>query len=147
MENVPSWVATAVGIASIFQIVASFVLIILGVVLIWLVINFGKQLVAIVTETRQMVEDDIHKQMMPEITGTLKNVRGISDDARATSKNVTTSVNNVAHVVTGVTSRLESPVVRAVGVLTGLAAGARALKGREATTVEVKKKKRGLFGR
>lgn len=149
IENLPGWVVIAVGIASLIQIVASLVMIGLGILLIVLVKGTSTQLIETATEVKKIVQEDVRREIMPQVAGTMKNVRHISDDARVTSHNVTGTINRVSHVIGAIATRFESPVIRAVGLLTGLAAGARAVKasrGRE-VEVEVKRKRRGFFGR
>jgi len=80
--------------------------------------------------------------MMNSVSGTLKNVKEISDDARGTTHNVTGAVNRVSSVVSSVANRLESPVVKGVGALAGVMAGARALRGSKKEVVKETDKKR-----
>jgi uncharacterized protein YoxC len=86
--------------------------------------------------------------LMSNVDATVGNVKLISDDARVTTHNVTGAVNRVSHVVGSVTGKLESPLVKSVGMLTGVAAGLNALRGsKREVVVEVPSKRRGLLGR
>lgn len=99
-------------------------------------------------EMHSIIEQDVHRDIMPNVTAITKNIKTISDDAAETTHNVTGTVNRVSNVVGGVAGRLESPAIRAVGVLSGVLAGARALKGnKQKEVVVVQPKKRGFFGR
>ncbi len=89
---------------------------------------------------------------LPELlnlgTATLGNVKVMSDDVKGTTHQATTVANRVLHLATSVVERLESPIVKSVGILTGLAAGLRALKGGgKNEKVVVVNKKRGFLGR
>jgi hypothetical protein len=97
-------------------------------------------------EMHSIVERDVHRDIMPNVAAITKNLKTISDDAAETTHNVTGTVNRVSHVVGGVASRLESPAIKAVGVLSGVLAGARALRGGKEKEVAVKKKRGGIFG-
>lgn len=85
--------------------------------------------------------------MMNNVDATMGNVKAMSDDARVTTHNVTGAVNRVSHVVGSVTGKLESPLVKSVGVLTGVAAGINTLRGGRREVVVETKKRKGLFGR
>lgn len=152
--NIPGWVTIMVGLASFFQIFSSIALIAIALALVWLVRNMGTQLIQTVEEVKKIVQEDVRRDMMPQITGTLKNVKHISDDARVTTQNVTGSVNRVSHLVGTIATRAESPIIRGVGLVTGLIAGSRALRGggkererEREIEVEVRRKRRGIFGR
>jgi hypothetical protein len=91
--------------------------------------------------------DEINKKvpsMMNNVDATVGNVKGMSDDARTTTGHVTNAVSRVAHLTHMVAGRLESPLVRSVGVISGVVAGARALRGRNKP---VEEKRRGLLGK
>jgi len=96
-------------------------------------------------EVNKIVKEDVHRDMMPDVKAITKNVKTISDDAAATTHNVTGAVNKVTHVVCSVAGKLESPAIKAVGTLTGIMAGARALKGNKHQDYIVVPKKRGGF--
>lgn len=94
------------------------------------------------------VTDEINKKMpsmMSNVDATVGNVKKMSDDARVTTSNVTGAVDKVSHLAGSVAGRLESPLVKSVGVLSGVLAGARALRGHKKTIVV--EKRRGFFGR
>jgi uncharacterized protein YoxC len=115
---------------------------VIAVVLVKLSGQIGKTL----EEMHSIVEQDVHRDIMPNVTAITKNLKTISDDAAETTHSVTGTVNRVSNVVGGVAGRLESPAIRAVGVLSGVLAGARALKGsKREEVVVVETKKRGGF--
>ncbi len=136
MDNIPSWVVIAVGIASIFQIFSAIAMIALGAV--------G---VGILLQIKGIVSDELRKDILPSVAGTMKNVEKISSDAADTTHNVTATVNRVSNLVGSVSNRLESPLIKAVGVASGVLAAGRSMRGhKNATVVVEKKKRRGLFG-
>ena len=139
----PAWPFVVIAIS---QIVFALAVGIIAVVLISLM----KELMQIVKELQGIVRDDVHKDIMPSVAATLKNVKEISDDAKVTAHNVTGTVNRVSHVTSSVVGRLESPLVKSVGVLTGVAAGVRAITGGGHKQVvvqpEAAKRKGGLLG-
>ncbi len=87
--------------------------------------------------------------MMTDVASTVGNVKGMSDDAKTTTGNVTSAVNRVAQVTHAVAVRLESPLVKSVGVMTGVVAGVRSLAGgkKREIVVERESKRRGILGR
>lgn len=98
-------------------------------------------------QVNKIVEEDVHRDMMPDVKAITRNVKTISDDAANTTQNVTGTVNRVTHVVSSVTTKLESPAIRAVGTITGIMAGARALGGSNHNKNSSPARKRGgLFG-
>ena len=108
------------------------------------------QITEVLADVTKMT-DEISKKvpsLMTNVDATLGNVKVISDDARVTSHNVTGTVNRVSHVVGSVAGKLESPLVKSVGALTGVAAGINALRSgkRREVVVEVPRK-RGFLGR
>jgi uncharacterized protein YoxC len=112
------------------------------------VVKLSGQIGQTLDEMHSIIEKDVHRDIMPNVTAITKNIKTISDDAAETTHNVTGTVNRVSNVVSGVTGRLESPAIRAVGVLSGVMAGARALKGgKQKEVVVVQPQKRGFFGR
>jgi uncharacterized protein YoxC len=112
------------------------------------------QVSSLLGDAKQMTEETTRQlpSMLTSVNGTLKNVKSMSDDAETTVHNVTGTVNRVSHVVGSVAGRMESPVIRAVGALTGVMAGMKALRGnqKEVVVEKVETKKRGkrfgLFG-
>lgn len=135
----------AIWIIAIAQILFAFSMLVVAIVLIKL---FG-QLMETVNMVNEMADDT--KKHLPSMLGsvdtTLKNVKTISTDATNTVHSVTGTVNRVSHVVGSVAGRMESPVVKAAGMLTGVAAGVKALRGNEKKVViEEKPKKGGPFG-
>jgi uncharacterized protein YoxC len=95
------------------------------------------------TEVNKIVEEDVHRDMMPDVKAITKNVKQISDDAASTAHNVTGTVNRVSNVVGSVAGKLESPAIRAVGTITGIMAGMRALSGGKKDEIVIEPKKRG----
>lgn len=112
------------------------------------VVKLAGQVGQTLEEMHSIVEKDVHRDIMPNVTAITRNLKTISDDAAETTHNVTGTVNRVSNVVGGVASRLESPAIKAVGVLSGIMAGAKALRGgKDKEVVVVQKKRGGLFGR
>lgn len=109
------------------------------------VVKLCGQISQTLEEMHSIVEQDVHRDIMPNVTAITKNIKTISDDAAATTHNVTTTVNRVSHVVGGVVGKVESPAMRAVGLLSGVLAGARVMRAgkKEKEVVVVKDKKRG----
>lgn len=103
---------------------------------------FG-QLSQTLDEVNKIVEEDVHRDMMPDVKAITKNVKTISDDAASATHNVTGTVNRVSNVVSSVTNKLESPAIKAVGTISGIMAGARILSGNKQDT---QPKKRGGLG-
>jgi hypothetical protein len=64
-----------------------------------------------------------------------------------TTHNVTGTVNRVSHVAGSVVGKLESPLVKGVGALTGVAAGLSALRGGKKEVVVQAPRRRGFLGR
>jgi uncharacterized protein YoxC len=94
-------------------------------------------------EVNKIVEEDVHRDMMPDVKAITRNVKQISDDAASTAHNVTGTVNRVSHVVGSVAGKLESPAIRAVGTITGIMAGMRAISGGKKEEIVIEPKKRG----
>ena len=134
MENIPSWVVIVVGIANLFQIFSALAIVALGVV--------G---VGILLQIKSIVTEELRKDILPSVSGTLKNVEKISTDAADTTHNVTATANRVSNLVGSVANRLESPVIKAVGLASGVLAATRSVRGQN-KTVYVEKKKRFPFG-
>ena len=104
------------------------------------------QVSQLMDEVNDMVEKDVHRDIMPNVTAITRNIKTISDDAAETTTNVTGTVNKVSHVIGGVAGKLESPAIKAVGVMSGVLAGARALRGQKEPQ-KAEKKRGGFFGR
>ena len=106
-------------------------------------------LVKVIKDINEMT-NEIKKSvpsLMGSVDATMGNVKAMSDDARVTTHNVTGAVNRVSHVVGSVSGKLESPLVKGVGALTGVAAGLSALRGGKKEVVVEKSRKRGFLGR
>lgn len=146
MPPAPQEVSVAnLPVAALWIVAISQLLLALGVIAILAL--FGTQILAILKDIRATIED-MRREAMPPVVATLKNVKTISDDAARTTHNVTTTADRVAHVVSSVVARAESPAVRLAGLLSGVVAGARAVRGaKQAEQVRDKKKggKSGLF--
>jgi hypothetical protein len=138
--EIANWPMWPLWIIAASQIVFALAMIILAGVLLAMM----KQMIAILGEMRSIVENDVHKDIMPQVTAITKNVKTMSDDAAQATHHVTSAVNHVSHVVDSVTQKLESPVIKTVGVLSGVVAGARALSGDKKS--EKEKKRGGLLG-
>jgi hypothetical protein len=121
----PTWVIWAIGISSIIQIFSG--ILITGFILFVLLRVKGN-----IFGIFQNMED------------TSNNVSKISKDAAATTHNVTGAVNRVSNLVGSAANRVESPIIRAVGLASGIVAASRSMRGKKKTVVV--EKKRGLFG-
>ncbi len=129
MQNIPTWVVIAVGIANVIQIFAALVTILLGVIVVGILLQIKNQLT---------------KDIVPTVASTLRNVEKMSVDAAATTHNVTGALNRLSNLVGAASSRLESPIIRVVGMASGLMAAGRAVRGGKKTVV-VEKKRKKLF--
>lgn len=134
MQEIPTWVVYMVGIANFFQIFSALALVALGVV--------G---VGILLQIKGIVSDELRKEILPSVAGTLKNVEKISTDAADTTHNVTATANRISNLVGSAVNRLESPAIKAVGLVSGIVAASRSVRGQK--TVVVEKKRKGLFGK
>lgn len=132
-----------VGIANFLQIFSAVALVIIAIVLVLLL----KQMREILKEIHSMVQYEVRKDLLPSVTATMKNVERMSTDAADTTHNVTGAVNRVSNLVGTAATKMESPVIRAVGLLSGVLAAGRAAKKAGAKEEEKsKKKRRGFFG-
>lgn len=142
VANLPNWTFVFIAIS---QVIFALAMATIAAVMFMLV----GQLKEVIKDIKGMT-NETHRQlpsMLSSVNGTLKNVKSISDDANATVHSVTGTVNRVSHVVGSVAGRMESPVIRAVGALSGVAAGMRALKGsKKEVIVEKETKRKGRFG-
>lgn len=141
VTNLPIWTFWVIAIAQIIFALSTAAIAFAAIML------FG-QMKQLLQDTGKTL-DEVNKKMpsmMGSVDATLGNVKGISDDARHTAKQVTGAVNKVADVTHGVATRLESPLVKSVGIVSGLLAGARALRGGKRVVV-VEEKRRGFLGR
>ena len=136
MNEFPGWVVTSIGIASIFLILASIAVVAIGVVS-----------VGILLAIKDIVTQDLRKEIMPSLSGTMKNVERMSSDAADTTHNVTSAANRVANLVGSAANRLESPLIKAVGIGSGLLAAGRAIKGNDKKPTIIVEKKRGFRGK
>ena len=120
----------------------------------------------LILQVKQMVQDEVtgilkdvngmtsevHRtlpSLLSNVDGTLRNVKHISDDAAGTAHTVTATVNRVANVIGSVATRMESPLIKSVGLIAGIAAGLRTLTGgrdREDSDEKKKKKRRRFLG-
>lgn len=144
MEPFPSWVAFAIGVASYFIIATAIVLIVLGLI--------GVKILLAIKDTVLTMDDVVNKELrrdlLPTLTATAKNVERMSDDAADTTHNVTAAANRVANLVGSAANRIESPLIKAVGIGSGLLAAGRAIKGNDRKpTIIVEKKGRGFRGK
>ena len=111
------------------------------------VLGLKGQVALLLLEVQKIIEEDVHRDMMPDVKAITKNVKSISDDAASTTHSVTGTVNRVSNVVSSVVGKLESPAIKAVGTITGIMAGARIFSGsKNREVVVVQKKRGGLFG-
>ena len=137
--NVPGWVVDLVGIANFFEIFSAIAIVIIAVAAVLVL----KQVLEILMEIKSIVETEVRKDILPSVADTLKNVKTMSDDAAATTHNVTVAANRVSNIVGTAATKMESPLIKAIGIASGLIAGARAVRGSRG---EEPKKKRGFFG-
>ena len=150
-STLPSWVIICVGLANLIQIFSSAVMLVLGIVVLVALLQLKAEIAAVVADVRSMVREvDRHvPSMLNSADETMKNVKGISDDARSTTHNVTSAVDRVSHLVAAVSTKMESPAIKLVGVVSGLAAGLKVVGGRKgdkAEKAEPAAKRRGLLG-
>ena len=141
MQAFPSWVTIGIGLASYFIIATAVVLIILGLV--------GIKILLAIKDTaltmNDVVDKELRRDLLPTLTATAKNVERMSDDAADTTHNVTAAANRVANLVGSAANRIESPLIKAVGIGSGLLAAGRAIKGNDKKPTIIVEKKRGGF--
>ena len=130
-------------VAAIWIVAISQLLLALGVIAVLAL--FGMQIVALLKDIRGMVED-MRKDAMPSVVDTLKNVKTITDDAARTTTKVTHTADKVTTMVNAVVERTQTPAVKAAGLLSGVVAGARAVRASKPKDDKKKGGKRGLFG-
>jgi hypothetical protein len=129
MQNeIPTWVIWAVGLSSAIQVISGIFVVIITAILAFVFLQIRGDMAEIVKN----------------LNATSKNVEKISTDAADTTHNVTGAVNRVSNLVGSAANRMESPVIRAVGLASGLVAASRSMRGKKKTVVVEKKK--GLFG-
>ena len=144
MQAFPGWVVTSIGIASIFLILACIAIVGIGVVSIAILLSIKSQIFTL----EDIVNKELRKDILPSVTGTMKNVERMSSDAADTTHNVTAAANRVANLVGSAANRIESPLIKAVGIGSGLLAAGRAIKGNDKKpTIIVEKKGRGFRGK
>ena len=144
MQAFPNWVVNSIGVASIFVVLTGIVLIILGVIGIFILLSIKSQIFTI----EDIVNKELRRELLPTLTATAKNVERMSDDAADTTHNVTAAANRVANLVGSAANRIESPLIKAVGIGSGLLAAGRAIKGNDRKpTIIVEKKKGGFRGK
>ena len=141
MQPFPSWVTIGIGLASYFIIVAAFVVIILGLVGVKILLSIKD----IAVTMDDVVNKELRRELLPTLTATAKNVERMSDDAADTTHNVTAAANRVANLVGSAANRIESPLIKAVGLGSGLLAAGRAIKGNDKRQKIIIEKKGGRF--
>jgi hypothetical protein len=129
-------------VVAIWIVAISQLLLALGVIAVLAL--FGAQIVGLLKDIRGMVED-MRRDAMPPVIDTLKNVKTISDDAARTTNKVTDTADRVTGLVNAVVARTQTPAVKAAGLLSGVVAGARAVRGANKKEDDKKGGKRGLF--
>jgi predicted neutral ceramidase superfamily lipid hydrolase len=130
MSNIAPWFIYLVGAAIIFACLATIALGLVGTL--------------ILVTIKNVVQQELRQDILPSVAGTLRNVEKMSTDAAATTHNVTGAANRVSNLVGNAANRLESPIIRAVGLASGLLAAGRSVRGGKKTVV-VEKKRKGLF--
>ena len=143
MQAFPGWVVTSIGIASIFLILACIAIVAIGVVSVGILVSIKSQIFTL----EDIVNKELRRDLLPSVTATMKNVERMSDDAADTTHNVTSAANRVANLVGSAANRIESPLIKAVGIGSGLLAAGRAIKGGDKKTTVVVEKKRGFRGK
>ena len=124
-------------------------MLVLGVIVVGILLQLKGDISALMADVRSMVREvDRHvPSMLNSADETMKNVKGISDDARSTTHNVTHAVDKVTHLVSAVSTKVESPAIKLVGALTGIAAGMKVMGGRKGAEKDAAPpKRRGLLG-
>ena len=143
MQPFPSWVTIGIGAASYFIIATAVVLIILGLIGIKILLAIKDTVVTM----DDVVNKELRRELLPTLTATAKNVERMSDDAADTTHNVTAAANRVANLVGSAANRIESPLIKAVGIGSGLLAAGRAIKGQDKKPTIIVEKKRGFRGK
>ena len=133
----------AIGLASYFLIAASLVVVGLGLVGIKILLTIKDSVVTL----DDVVNKELRRELLPTLTATAKNVERMSDDAADTTHNVTATVNRVSNLVGSAANRIESPLIKAVGIGSGLLAAGRAIKGNDKKPTIIVEKKRGFRGK
>ena len=131
----------AIGLASYFLIAASLVVVGLGLVGIKILLTIKDSVVTL----DDVVNKELRRELLPTLTATAKNVERMSDDAADTTHNVTATVNRVSNLVGSAANRIESPLIKAVGIGSGLLAAGRAIKGNDKKPTVIIEKKGGKF--
>lgn len=141
--SVVNFPTTALWILAISQIIFALATTAIAVVLIILMKSLIGELKTILADVRDM-EREI-KATLPKM---VKNVDMMVADVANTTHKGTGVANQVLNLVSAIVTRLESPLVRSVGIFTGVMAGLKALRGAKATEREVIiERKRGFLGR
>ena len=143
MQAFPGWVVTSIGVASIFLILACIAIVAIGVVSIAILLSIKSQIFTL----EDIVNKELRRDILPSVTGTMKNVERMSTDAADTTHNVTATANRVANLVGSAANRIESPLIKAVGIGSGLLAAGRAIKGNDKKPTIIVEKKRGFRGK
>jgi uncharacterized protein YoxC len=140
VSNFPTWTMYVIALSQIVFALATAVIAFAA----FMTLGQVKELLKDVGKTM----DEVNKKMpsmMNNVDATVGNVKGMSDDARTTTGHVTSAVDRVSHLAHNVAERLESPLVKSVGIMSGVLAGARALRGSRKTVVV--EERRGLLGK
>lgn len=143
VSNLPApWVFYVIALSQLLFGIAT-------LAIAFVLIKLLGQVATVLKDVNDMTNEISKKvpSMMTNVDATMGNVKAISDDARITTHNVTGAVNRVSHVVGSISSKLESPLVKSVGALTGVAAGLNALRGSKREVVVEVPRKRGFLGR
>lgn len=82
MQEIPSWVLYAVGLASVIQIFSGLVLVALGMAGI-----------GILLQIKAIIAEEVRKEILPSVTGTFKNLEKTSADVAKTARDVTININ------------------------------------------------------
>jgi hypothetical protein len=71
----------------------------------------------------------MERELKGRVPNIMKNVDGMVTDVAGTTHKGTGVANQVLNVVGAIITRVESPLVKSAGVIAGLAAGLRAMRG------------------
>jgi replicative DNA helicase len=138
---VANFPTTALWILAISQIVFALATAAIAIVLIVMMKALLGELKTILADVR-----DMEREVKNHLPKMVKNVDMMVNDVASTTHKGTGVANQVLNLVSAIVTRLESPLVRSVGVITGVMAGLKALRGAKEREVVVERR-RGFLGR
>lgn len=142
--TVVNFPTTALWILAISQIVFALATAAIAIVLIILLKSLLGELKTILADVR-----DMEREIKTHLPKMVKNVDMMVNDVANTTHKGSSVANQVLNLVSAIVTRLESPLVRSVGVLTGVMAGLKALRGANKPVERevIIEKRRGFLGR